>query len=181
MNPSVSIVSLQEITADTVRRVTRLAVRQDQAHLVATNAESLAQALFSPEAWYRAIHVGTELAGFVMLYDESLRSPAPEQPRIAVWRFMIDAAFQGRGIGRSALLLVIEHVRAKGVCSRLELSYVPGPRSPESFYRGLGFKPNGKVDEGEVVMELLLGPDGAQQQAPTQELRAAMGDAPLGR
>jgi GNAT superfamily N-acetyltransferase len=110
--------------------------------------ESLAQALFSPEAWYRAIHVGTELAGFVMLYDESLRSPAPERPRIAVWRFMIDAAFQGRGIGRSALLLVIEHVRAKGVCSRLELSYVPGPRSPENFYRGLGFKPNGKVDEG---------------------------------
>jgi diamine N-acetyltransferase len=94
---------------------------------------------------------------------------------------MIDAAFQGRGIGRSALLLVIKHVRAKGVCSRLELSYVPGPRSPENFYRGLGFKPNGKVDEGEVVMELLLGPDGAQQQAPTQELRAAMGDAPLGR
>jgi diamine N-acetyltransferase len=78
---------------------------------------------------------------------------------------MIDAAFQGWGIGRSALLLVIEHVRAKGAFSRLELSYAPGPRRPENLYRGLGFKPNGKVDEGEVVMELLLGPEGARRLA----------------
>jgi len=131
-----------------------LSVREEQKHLVATNAESLAQALFAPEAWYRAIYFGQDLAGFVMLYDESLRSPPPASPEVYVWRFMIDAKFQGKGIGRAALLEVIEHVRSRGFFAKLELSYVPGPQSPENFYRGLGFRPNGKVDGGEIVLEL---------------------------
>lgn len=150
-------VTLEEITAETVREVTKLSVREDQKHFVATNAESLAQALFAPEAWYRAIYVENELAGFVMLHDESLRAPTPPEPCVGVWRFMIDAKFQGKGIGRAALQQVIEHVRAKGIHSKLELSYVPGPGCPEAFYRSLGFHPNGKIDEGEIVLELDLG------------------------
>jgi diamine N-acetyltransferase len=152
---------LREITAETVRQVTRLAVREDQRHLVATNAESLAEALFAPEAWYRVICLDEEMAGFVMLYDESLRSPAPQAPQIGVWRFMIDARFQGKGIGRGALLKVVEHVRSKKLFSKLELSYVPGPQSPEAFYVSLGFLPNGRVEGKEVVLELPLGESAA--------------------
>lgn len=37
---------------------------------------SVGQALFAPEAWYRAIYLHEEPVGFVMLYDESLRVPA---------------------------------------------------------------------------------------------------------
>lgn len=72
-------VTLREITADTVIDVTRLSVFESQKTFVAPNAVSLAQALFAPEAWYRAIYVAEELAGFVMLEDESLRSPPPDQ------------------------------------------------------------------------------------------------------
>ena len=157
MNQHHMPISLQVITADTVRQVTKLSVREDQKHFVASNAVSLAEALFAPEAWYRAIYVGEELAGFVMLYDESLLSPPPQNPEIGVWRFMIDAKFQGKGIGKAALLQVIQHVRAKGIFTKLELSYVLGPGCPEDFYRGLGFRPNGKVHEGEIVLELHLG------------------------
>ena len=149
-------VSLRKITAATVRRVTNLSVREDQKQFVATNAESLAEALFSAEAWYRAIHADDELAGFVMLYDESLRSTPPQEPRVGVWRLMIDARFQGKGIGKAALQQVIEHVRAKGIFSRLQISYVPGPGCPEPLYRNLGFEPNGKIDDGEIVLELDL-------------------------
>jgi diamine N-acetyltransferase len=152
----VASTSLQEITADTVRSVTDLSVREDQKHLVATNAESLAEALFAPEAWYRAVYAGDQLAGFVMLYDESLRPVPPKEPRVTVWRFMIDAKFQGQGIGSSALALVIEHVRSKAIFAKLELSYVQGSQSPEKFYLGLGFRPTGKVEEGEIVLELPL-------------------------
>jgi GNAT superfamily N-acetyltransferase len=106
-------VSLVEITADTVLAVTQLSVREDQKRFVASNAVSLAQALFSPEAWYRAIHSGNELAGFVMLHDESLRPDPPKEPQVGVWRFMVDAKFQGQGIGRAALQQVVQHVRAK--------------------------------------------------------------------
>lgn len=94
-------ISLREITADTVREVVKLSVREDQKHFVASNAVSLAQALSSPEAWYRSIYVENEMAGFVMLEDESRRSPPPLYPKIGVWRFMVDAKFQGREIGRA--------------------------------------------------------------------------------
>jgi diamine N-acetyltransferase len=151
-----TFVTLREITAETVRVVTRLAVLPEQRGFVATNAESLAQALFSEEAWYRAIYAGDTPAGFVMLYDESLRSSPPPAPQVAVWRFMIDAQFQRQGIGTAAMRAIIAHVRKKGVFDTLELSYVPGPGSPEPFYRRAGFVPTGRVDEGEVVLEMRL-------------------------
>ena len=154
--PGPVIVSLREITADTVRAVTQLSVADSQKGFVAPNAVSLAQALFAPEAWYRAIHAGEELVGFVMLEDESLLLPPPARPEVGVWRFMIDARFQGRGIGRAALQQVIVHVRAKGCFDALQLSYVPGPGCPEPFYLRLGFCHTGRMDDGEVVLELPL-------------------------
>ena len=148
--------SLREITADTVRSVVDLRVRPDQAGFVATNAISLAQALFSPEAWYRAIHADGELVGFVMLYDEALRPEPPATPEIGLWRLMIDERFQRRGIGAAAVDLVIAHVRAKGLYSGLEVSYMPGDGCPEPFYRKLGFEPTGRVDGDEIVLRLPL-------------------------
>ena len=51
-------VSLREITADSVRQITALAVAPEQQRFVASNAVSLAEALFNEEAWYRAIYCG---------------------------------------------------------------------------------------------------------------------------
>ena len=150
------LVSLREITADTVRLITSLSVSPDQQGFVASNAVSLAQALFSEEAWYRAIYAGESPAGFVMLYDESLRATPPPTPEVVLWRLMIDARFQGQGIGRLALRNVIDRVRSKGLFSSLVTSYIPGPGCPERFYLGAGFKHTGKVDGGEPVLELPL-------------------------
>ncbi len=151
-----NLVTLREITAETVISVIDLTVSDNQKGFVADNAASLSQALFAPEAWYRAIYVEDVVAGFVMLDDESLRDTPPEHPQIGVWRFMIDSKFQGRGIGRAAMQHVIEHVRSKGLFSTLSLSYVPGPGCPELFYLGLGFQPTGKLEGREVVLELPL-------------------------
>jgi len=149
-------VSLREITAETVRAVINLSVAESQKGFVAPNAVSLAQALFAPEAWYRAIYLAEKPVGFVMLEDESRRMPLPEKPAIGVWRFMIDEKFQGQGIGRAALLRVIEHARGKGLFEALELSYVPGPGCPEPFYLGLGFRHTGRVEAGEVILQFPL-------------------------
>ena len=151
-----SPVTLREITAESVSSVIRLAVKESQKGFVAPNSVSLAQALFALEAWYRAIYCADEVVGFVMLEDGSLRTPPREPPGISVWRFMIDARFQGRGIGRAALLRVIEHVRAKRIFRKLELSYVPGTGCPEPFYLALGFRHTGRMDGDEIVLELPL-------------------------
>jgi diamine N-acetyltransferase len=149
-------VTLREITAETVRAITKLVVAEDQNRFVAPNAVSLAQALFAPDAWYRAIYLGDEPVGFVMLCDESLLRPMPDQPEIGVWRFMVDAKHQRKGVGRAAMSLVIEHARSKGLFKALQLSYVPGEGGPEPLYLSLGFRPTGEVDDGEVVMALPL-------------------------
>lgn len=150
------LVTLREIDASTVRAITDLTVAPGQRGFVASNAVSLAEALFSPEAWYRAIYLADDPVGFAMLYDETLRAPPPEFPQIALWRFMIDARFQRRGIGKAALEQVIAHVRAKRAVSLLTVSYVPGAGCPESFYLGCGFRHTGQLDGGEVVLELPL-------------------------
>ncbi len=152
-------VSLREITAETVRAVMQLAVADDQNRFVAPNAWSLGQALFSPEAWYRAIYCEEEPVGFVMLSDQSRVVPIVEDPKVEVWRFMVDARHQHKGIGRAAMRLIIEHVRRRGLFRALGISYVPGEGSPEQFYRSLGFRPTGEVDDGEIVMTLSLGND----------------------
>ena len=154
--PSALPVTLREISAESVIAITRLAVADSQKGFVASNAVSLAQALFEPMAWYRAIYAGDEPAGFVMLYDESLAPVPPAEPSIGVWRFMVDARFQGRGIGKAALQQVIAHVRSKQRFRTIELSYVPEPGCAEGFYLGLGFRHTGRFDDNEVVLELPL-------------------------
>ena len=152
-------VSLREITADTVRQISDLTVLPEQQRFVASNAVSLAEALFSEEAWYRAIYSGDTPAGFVMLYDESLRSVPPADLNVGIWRFMIDRAFQGQGIGAAALEQVIKHVRSKNLFTSLAVSYVPGPGCAERFYLRAGFQHTGRVDDGEIVLELPLTPN----------------------
>jgi diamine N-acetyltransferase len=149
-------VTLREITAETVRAVMKLSVTEYQNRFVAPNARSLGQALFSPEAWYRAIYLAEEPVGFVMLADQSLLDPMPESPTVEVWRFMVDAKHQRKGIGRAAMLEVIEHVRRKGLFKTLAISYVPEEGGPEKLYLSLGFRPTGEMDEDEVVMALPL-------------------------
>jgi diamine N-acetyltransferase len=149
-------VSLREVTGETVIAVTRLAVDKSQEGFVSPNAISFAQALFAPEAWYRAIYLDDTPVGFVMLEDQTLSVPPPAEPQISLWRYMIDASHQRQGIGRVALGLVIDEVRRRKRFTRLETSYVPGPGCPEPFYLGLGFRHTGRLDGREVVLELPL-------------------------
>lgn len=70
-------VSLREIAADTVRAIIGMPLADSQKSFLAPNATSLAQTLFAPEAWYRAIYLGEAPLGFLMLEDQSIR---PEPP-----------------------------------------------------------------------------------------------------
>jgi diamine N-acetyltransferase len=149
-------ITLQPITQASLRQILKLSVSPEQESYVASNAVSLAQALFHPEAWYRAICLDDAPAGFVMLEDPLLLPEPPDKPELSLWRFMVDQAFQGRGIGKRALELVVEHARSSGAYATLFTSYVPGPHGPEGFYRGFGFKDTGRMDGIEVVLAYAL-------------------------
>ena len=69
---------------------------------------------------------------------------------------MVDVQHQGKGYGRRALELLIEHVKTRPNAKELFLSHVPGTGSPESFYRKLGFEHTGEQVGDELVMKLTL-------------------------
>ena len=73
-----------------------------------------------------------------------------------LWRFMIDARYQRRGYGRSALSLLADTLRNQGV-KQLSTSYVPGAGGPHEFYLSFGFEDTGEVaSNGDQVMVLRL-------------------------
>lgn len=145
-----AVVSLREITNESLGAILRLKVKPGQEHFVADNATSIAQAHFEPKAWFRAIYADETPVGFVMLFDD------PDAPEYYLWRYMIDGRYQGLGFGRQALLLLIDYVRSRPGATELLTSYVPGEGSPSPFYAGLGFVETGKVDDGENVIKLAL-------------------------
>ncbi|MFJ1758854.1 GNAT family N-acetyltransferase [Amycolatopsis sp. NPDC088138] len=148
---------LVEITGENRDAVCALAVRPGQERFVASVARSLDDAVATPEAepWYRAVYVGGEPAGFVML---SWNVP-PGRPGILgpyyLWRLLIDARHQGRGLGRAVLAHVAGLVRADGG-TELLTSHQPDDDGPGPFYAKLGFRPTGEIDDGEVVVRLVL-------------------------
>lgn len=148
------IISLREITASTLGDILRLAIAPEQTEYVATNAQSIAEAYFHPEAWFRGIYAGDVAVGFVMIEDWGQITPYRRDEPILLWRYMIDHRFQGRGYGKKALRLVIDHVRSRTRSDHMLTSYVPGPHSPKDFYLGYGFTPTGDMDGIEVILML---------------------------
>ncbi len=145
-------VSLREITADTLEPVLMLKVAPHQLDFVATNAESIAEAHFSDRAWFRAIYADDTPVGFLML--ELPEANAADAPIYYLWRLMIGADHQGKGYGRRAIALLVDHVRNQPGATALLTSYVPAETGPRDFYRKLGFEETGEMDEDEVVTRL---------------------------
>jgi diamine N-acetyltransferase len=140
---------LREITSDTVRAVTALAVAPEQEGYVSPNAVSIAEAYFEPKAWFRALACGDELVGFAMVYRD------PEANEFHIWRFMVDAAHQGRGHGRRAAELLLEEARRDGI-AEVTLNVRPGEHSALEFWQKLGFEDTGVVEYGQMRLRLSL-------------------------
>lgn len=125
-------VELREVTAETVRAICCLDVRDEQRAYVAPVAVSMAQAHFEPSAIFRAVYTGDRLVGFVLWRNDG-------QPETAsLWRFMIDKTHQKKGYGRAALSLAFAELKSLGF-SVLKTSVVLGQHSPLGFYLAIGF------------------------------------------
>lgn len=149
-------VSLRRISAQTVCDVCELSetLTEAQRNFVADNAMSIAEAHFSENAWFRAVYVDEEPAGFVMLHIGA-DFDSIDYPGAFLWRLMIARPFQGKGVGREAVALVAREVRGRGM-NELRTSYGQGAGSPEPFYARLGFVPTGDVYGDEVEATLVF-------------------------
>ncbi len=123
---------------------------ENQKNFVAPNANSIAEAYFSKEAWFRGIYDGDDPVGFVMLYADE------KKPELILWRLMIDQNQQGKGYGYLAMEQVIAHVKILPGAKELLTSYAPGDGNPSPFYYKLGFEETGELEDNEKVLKLDL-------------------------
>ena len=143
-------VTLRDITEYNLIEVMKLDVAPEQKKCVAPNSVSIAQGHYSKTAWFKGIYLKEQPVGFVMLDLNE------EKPEYYLWRFMIDARYQGKGYGKEAMEMIIDYVKTLPNAHELLTSCVPGEGGPEVFYKKLGFVPTGEMEDDEMVLRLVF-------------------------
>ena len=147
-----------EISQENVRQIMRLSrtLSEEQQKLVAPNAVSIVEGIYTPNSWFRGIYEQDIPVGFIMLsFGSELDSGIPNKNDVFLWRYMIGSPYQGRNIGFVALKKVILQLKESGYhhfytsCSMEE-------GSPYPFYLKCGFVDTGKKLEDEQLLHVDL-------------------------
>lgn len=101
-----------------------LEVREDQEDFVASNVYSLAQLQFVNNFSADVIYDDETMIGFAMYGIDD------DDGMFWIWRFMLDAQFQGKGLGKAAFAALLEKITAMNNAREqplpwLRLSYEP--------------------------------------------------------
>ncbi len=132
-----------------------LDVHENQKNLVASVAQSYADALFPPVdykygppvPWIRGVLLISEPVAFVMCAD-----PTEQQKDPWLWRLLVDKSHQGCGIGRFTVESVLTRYREMG-CARVLVCWVPIEGNAGDFYKKIGFIETGEKMGDEIVAE----------------------------
>lgn len=153
------MIEARPVTRNTVNALIGLRLADSQAHLVAPPAVTIAQAAYEPGAHVWGIYDGDTPVGLVALLDPRGNPPFltyDDDPQAAfLWRLMIDEGHQGKGHGTQVIDFLKRQTRAWGL-PRLAASVSDVPDSNIGFYEALGFRRNGKIIDGEVVISVEL-------------------------
>ncbi len=146
--------SVRPVDAGNLEAVLKLRVAAGQTRMVATAERSLAQVAYEPAGRAVAMFEGDEPVGMMLLFDARLDKTKPA-PQLVVWRLLVDAQHQRRGLGRQAMQWVLEEARRIGL-AEVGLSHAQEPGHAGPFYEKLGFRYTGEVDDDELKMILVL-------------------------
>jgi diamine N-acetyltransferase len=135
-----------------------LDVNESQKNLVATVAQSFADALFPPAdyengaplPWIRGVLHNSKPAAFIMCAD-----PTEQQKDPWLWRLLVDKSHQGCGIGKFAVESVLARYKEMG-CTRVLVCWAPVEGNAGDFYKKLGFVETGEKMDEEIIAEFKL-------------------------
>jgi diamine N-acetyltransferase len=144
------MITLRPVTKENYLECIRLKVAPDQETFVASNAVSLVQAVYEEGAIPRAIYEDEMMVGFIMAQY------IPTAPMPYIWRLMIEASHQGKGYGKAAMNLMLDHLKAISGCQRIAISYAPENQTARQLYARLGFVETGEMEDDEVVAHLVI-------------------------
>jgi len=149
------MISLRPITDANRQEVEALRVSPAQEQFVSNVVESLQEAARYPgaHAMYWAVYAEETPVGFVMIADEV---DSPDYTPQFLWKLLIDERHQGQGYGKATLDLIVEYFRGRPGVEAMTTSAVPGEGSPVTFYERYGFVRTGEIDDGEIVLRLMI-------------------------
>lgn len=141
-------VTLREVDKANWYWVTELRVSDEQKSFVADNSFSLAQAAYNPSFVPLAVYSeGDELVGFFMYGYEA------SHDRWWIARLMVDAAQQGKGYGRAAMVEGIKIMRERMGDCPIYISYEHDNPVARQLYASLGFV-EVEVENGEMMYDI---------------------------
>lgn len=76
-----------------------------------------------------------------------------DQDECTIWRFMIDRSQQNKGIGKTAMSLVLEEIRSHNRCKLVDIYYGSKNTAAKKLYARFGFKEVGYRDDGDIIAE----------------------------
>jgi histidinol dehydrogenase len=153
--PAAVSFSVRPVDKANVDAVLALQVAPGQRRLVASVERSLAQVAHEPRGRALAFFDGDSAVGMMLLYDARQDDEKPAN-QLYVWRLLVDARHQRRGLGRLAMEWVVAEAE-RGAYAEVGLSHVDKAGHAGGFYEKLGFVYTGEVDDGELKMLLKLG------------------------
>jgi len=143
------LVSLRPVDDGNWRAVADVAPRDDQrAYVAALAARYLVLTARSPVWNSLAVHADEQVVGHVMWGRD------PDDGSYWIGGMVVDAAEQGRGVGRAVMLTLLGRLAARDDCRVVRLSYHPANVAAGRLYASLGFVPTGETEDDEVVVEL---------------------------
>lgn len=147
------MITFRKITEDNFNAILSMK-RPDGEGFVASNSVSLAQAwLYRDEGdvFPFAIYHDNTPVGFMMLEEDS------DHKALWLWRIMFPQEYSGRGYGTEAVRLLAtlakESLKYKVLC----LNCNERNSAAMHVYKKLGFQLTGKINHGDLEMQLELG------------------------
>jgi len=141
--------SVTELTADNIEAVLAIAPRPEQLRHVNPVAWYVARSAYE-RVWHPvALAAGDgEVVAFAeWAFDDS-------DSTYALGGIVVDAAHQGRGLGRAVLDALVAHVRAQPRSGTVVLTVHDDNELARGLYARYGFVETGEVLDGELVMVL---------------------------
>ena len=148
----------RRIDRDTLPEVLDLAPLPEQLPLIAPVPRWLAQASVVPESESFGLFEGERAVGLFSVIEPACAEVDMQKTSmfpagcLYLWRVMIDAAYQGRGLGRAALGLIYAMARERGHEGLALTTMDRTPHNALKFYEKLGFEPTGRRIDGELEL-----------------------------
>ncbi|MDN7242232.1 GNAT family N-acetyltransferase [Planococcus sp. N028] len=131
-------VKIVEVNEENWYACCELTVSEEQQGFVEPNAVSIAQSKFEPSLQPYAIYAGDTVAGFLMF-----NTVKEELDAYWIYRIMVDAKHQGKGIAKAATRLALAEMNRTLQAEKVVVGYHPDNLAAHKLYASLGF-----VDQG---------------------------------